>query len=202
VSKNIDKIFKQIQKESEQIALNAMLQVQRDLVAKVEDEYQSCLKRYYAYKPKIYKRIGGSSMALEKAISVIPTPEDLVDKCSGFFIILKYDSKKIKGMHKSKSDYHQSGKKWISRFDSPEKFNFNRDANGIPEGNNGIPEADWILKNYMKGIHPGAPWADDTVDSENTDEHMTEFFDKTLPGMVNDLAVKAMQNAVINYITK
>jgi hypothetical protein len=199
VSKNIDKIFKQIQKESEQIALNAMVQVKNELKQKVEEEKTSCLKRYYAYKPKIYKRIGG--MALGKAISVSATKDEVIKQKSYFMIRLRYDSTKIEGMHTdkknhgSRSRFHQTGDEWISRFDSPGRFNFGSDAHGIPE-------ASWILENYMKGIHPGAPWANDTVDSENTEEHMTEFFDKTLPGMVNDIAVKAMQNAVLNYINK
>lgn len=195
MSKNIDKIFKQIQKESEQLALGAMSQVKRDLVAKVKEEVKSCLRQYYSYKPKIYKRIGGGKMALGNAVSVKATNDATMIKHNAFAIILTYDSSKIEGMHKSKSRFHKKGNKWISRFDDPGSFKFDSDANGIPE-------AGWILENYMKGIHPGAPWADDVVDSENTDEHMTEFFDKTLPGMVNDLAVKAMHNAVINYITK
>jgi hypothetical protein len=176
-----------------------MVQVKNELKQKVEEEKDSCLKRYYAYKPKIYKRIG--DMALGKAISVDATDDAETKAQCGFVITLRYDSTKIEGMHTdkrnhgSRSKFHQTGDKWISRFDNPSAFKFNSGANGIPE-------ASWILENYMKGIHTGAPYANDTIDSENTEEHMTRFFDKTLPSIVNDIAVKAMQNAVLNYINK
>lgn len=195
MSKDINKIFKQIQKESEQMAVNAMIEVQRELQAQIHKEAVNCLKQYYAYKPKIYKRIGGNEMALGRAFGVKAIKDSAVKQRSMLYVVLTYDSRRINGLHKSKSKFHQSGDKWVSRFDDPGSFNFQSGANGIPE-------AGWILKNYMEGVHPGAPWANDVVDSENTDEHMTSFFDKTLPGMVNDIAVKAMQNAVVNYLTK
>ena len=198
MSQSIDKIFKQIQKESEQIAKQAMIQVKNEIFELVKKEAQTCLKRYYAYKPKIYKR----TYKLKNALQFAATDDSKIWKQGSFMILLRYDSSRIEGMHKSRSKFHKTGNKWISRFDDPEGFNFNKNSNGVPEGNNGIPEAGWILKNYMKGVHPGAPWANDTIDNENTDEHMTDFFDKTLPGVVSDIAVKAMQNAVINYITK
>ena len=190
MSKSIDKIFKQIQKESEQLAVGAMIQVKRDMVKLVKEEARSCMEKYYAWKPKRYKRTG----ALAKVWEVKQLKDEKVASASGFVIILRYDSRKLQGLYKSKSRFHQSGDKWRSRLDSDFKFD---------SGDNGIPEPDWILKNYMAGVHPsGFANVDGFKDAENTDEHMTEFFNNVLPSKVNDLAVQAMTNAVLNYLKK
>lgn len=193
MSKELDKLFKQIQKNSEQMAMDAMMKAANDAYLLSQKKAVSCLKNYLKKKPKIYKRINPSP--LTKAIMLFkPRLHEKNGTCTVTFGI-GYDSEKIKGMYKSNSWYHQGGGDWISRYDEPEKFNFKSQHNGIPDSG-------WILSNYLQGIHPGWVNGEDHgwVDSTNTASEMQNFFEKELREKAGALIYETMQDAVINFI--
>ena len=193
MSQKLDKLFKQIQKNSEELAEQAMMAAANKAFELAKEEAENCLKNYLKKKPKIYKRRG--DIPLKKAL--VEGAPKLKTKGSSSTIIfgLRYDAEKFKGMYKSNSWYHQSGDKWVSRYDDPEHFNFNGQ-------NNGIPDSEWILNNYLDGKHPG--WVNGKdygwTDSTNPRETMKNFFEKELLAKAPDLIYEAMTNAVINFL--
>lgn len=193
MSQDLNKLFKQIQKSSEAMGIAAMQDAANKAFDLAKDKAKTCLETYYKKKPKIYKR----TKQLKSAIKTgKPKLKEVGDKCRISFSIL-YDASYLVGKYKSKSDFHQSGDKWISRFDEPKKFNFNGD-------NNGIPDANWILDNYLKGIHPGwykgknHGWEDGEQNS--TDYMMTQFFEKELFEKASELIYESMHDAVVNFL--
>lgn len=200
MSQNLNKIFKQIQKNSEQMGVEAMQDAANKAFDLAVNKAKSCLELYYKKKPKIYKR----TKQLKSAIKLgKPKLKESGDKCRISFLI-KYDASQLVGkyesrsdFHQSRSDFHQSGKKWISRYKDPGSFNFDGE-------NNGIPDANWILGNYLKGIHPGwrngknYGWEDGEQNS--TDYIMTQFFEKELFEKASELIYESMQDAVVNFI--
>lgn len=150
-----------------------------------------CLKNYLAKKPNIYKRL--KSSPLKNAIK--PLKPTLNKNGNTIIFGLTYDSDRIKGAYKSNSWYHQSGGKWISRFDDPDHFNFDGQ-------NNGIPDSGWILKNYLEGVHPGWINGEDRgwTDKEKPAETMKNFFEKELLEKAPDLIYEAMTNAVVDFL--
>lgn len=129
-------------KDAEAIAKEAMVTAAKK--ARLE-LYKGALKKglqegYYGqYSPSIYKR----SHSLKKAI--LPFYEDR-SKGSNWSIAVgvEYDASRLKGLYHSNSKLHQSGDTWISRNSS----GFSMSAN------NGIPDSNWIMENFMLGVHP------------------------------------------------
>lgn len=193
MSQSLDKMFKQIQKNSEELAMGAMMSAANKAFELAQKEAKNCLKTYLSKKPKIYRRINPSP--LERAIQYAPPKlKEKGDSCSIEFG-LRYDSARIKGAYKSNSWYHQSGGKWISRFDDPESFNFDgRD--------NGIPDSGWILSNYLQGKHPGWFNGEDRgwQDSSKPAETMKNFFEKELKEKAGTLIYEAMQGAIVDFL--
>lgn len=191
MAKNFDAIFKQIEAHSISIAQSAMYDAAQEAYQLAIEKAESCLQNYYKRKPKIYKR----TYTLKNAI--VPRPpkwhKHRGDNYSIDFGIV-YDSSKLTGKYKSNSKWHQSGGKWRSRFNDG-KFNPKSSANGTPD-------SDWILKNYLLGIHPG--WLDDEwrgwIDDENTEDTMEDFFITELPQIASDLVFKSMQSAIMNFL--
>ena len=196
MSQNLDKIFKQIQKNSEQMAVNAMVSAANQAFKLAKQEANKCLKTYLQKKPKIYKRLHPSP--LKNAVGYMePQLTEKGGKCTITFAV-KYDSNKIKGVYKSNSWWHQSGNEWISRFDEKTKNKFDPDSQA-----NGIPDSGWILNNYLEGIHPGYDrfgvdhgWKDATSPSET----MRKFIEEELPNKASGLIYEAMQGAIIDFI--
>jgi hypothetical protein len=60
---------------------------------------------------------------------------------------------------------------------------------------NGIPEPEWILNNYLQGIHP---WGQ--TDKESTDTTMTRFFQQDLPDKAGDMIYGEMQDAIVGFL--
>ena len=193
MSQDLNKIFKQIQKNSEAMGMAAMQSAADKAFQLAKEKALSCLLLYYKKKPKIYKR----TKQLKNAITTqSPKLKESGDKCRISFVI-KYDASRLVGKYQSNSKFHQSGDEWISRYDEPNKFNFKG-------GDNGVPDANWILDNYLKGIHPGwrngknYGWEDGRENS--TDYLMTQFFEKELFEKASDLISEAMTDAVVNFI--
>lgn len=105
----------------------------KGLQLKVIDQ---AVSQYYSdYQPTIYKR----SRSLGNAFKMTHT---LVG--GNLSVNINANSDRLP-QYKSGSPRHQSGGKWISRFDD----NFD------PYGDdNGIPDKEWIFNNFMDGIHP------------------------------------------------
>ena len=174
---SIDAVFDEIIKDCQAVATEAV----KNAVKKVQDdvikEAESYLQKYYDnYHPKRYKR----TYQLQKSIT--PVLEDH-SSSSGISIEVgvEYDSSKLKGAYHSNSRWHQSGDIWRSVTD---KSKFSSD--------NGIPEPEWIMNNFLEGIHP---WAQ--TDNESTDLLMKKFFDTQLPERINQY----VQNELFNAIT-
>ena len=163
---DLDTAFAAIIKDCQAIAVeavkNAASKTQKDIL-KEADDY---LQRYYTNypKPKRYKR----TYQLKKAIK--PVFEDKSNS-NGISIEVgvEYNSGALKGYY-SNSWYHQTGTHWISR----DSGDFDFDSQ-----NNGIPEPEWIMNNFLEGIHP---WAQE--DHESTNSLMKEFFDVQLAGRI------------------
>ena len=93
---------------------------------------------------------------------------------------VQYKSSALAGAYRSHSKYHQSGSTW--------KQVTNRDSAGT---DNGIPEPDWILNNFLEGYHP---WAQQ--DDESTNSLMEEFFEIQLPGRIGQYVQEELFNAI------
>ena len=195
VSTSLDKIFQQIQKDSEKMAMSAMMSAANQAYTLAAEEAKKCLQNYLKKKPKVYKRINPSPLA-KVATGTKPALTEKGSKCTIMFAI-KYNSNKIKGVYKSNSWYHQSGDTWVSWFN--QNGSFNNDGQ-----DNGIPDAGWILNNYLEGVHPGYDryggnngW----VDAEKPGETMRKFFEEELPKKASGLIYKAMHGAILDFIS-
>jgi hypothetical protein len=180
---NIDAALNEIKKDATKIVREAVkkaaAQAQEEVIKTADD----CLKTYYGmYQPKKYKR----TYSLHKAIT--PIFEEKAGRRVNleFTIGVSYDANKLKGIYKSNSWYHQSGGTWVSRNSS----NFNFDS-----GDNGIPEPEWILSNYLEGIHPGG-----TTDPVGTDAFMSNFFEHVLPDKINEYVIGNMMSDIMSKL--
>jgi hypothetical protein len=193
MAQDISVFFKQIEKQSKQMAINAMREVAKKSRNMAIKTARDCLENYYAsYKPKRYKR----TKQLHKAILIYKLKE--VKKGDNYSISfeLKYDSTKLHGLYHSNSWYHQSGDAW-----KPVMHTW--DPNYIKSGvrdesigqDNGLPEPGWILTNYLQGVHP---WGQS--DSKSTYDTMTKFFEQDLPNKAGDMIYDAMQDAIVGFI--
>lgn len=193
MSQNLDKLFKQIQKNSEELALGAMMSAANQAFVLAQKEAKNCLKNYLSKKPKIYKRINPSPLK-QATLWKKPTLKTKGSMCQ-IEIALRYDSSQIKGVYKSNSWWHQSGDTWISRYDEPSKFRFDSQDNGIPDSG-------WILNNYLEGIHPGWVNGEDRgwQDAEKPAETMKNFFEKELHEKAGALIYKAMHGAIVDFL--
>ena len=193
MSQNLDKMFKQIQKNSEKLAMMAMMKAAENAYEMAKRKTQSCLKTYLKRKPKVYKRINPSPLSKACRFSR-PKLFEKHDLCVITFS-MQYNSEWIKGEYKSNSWWHKSGNKWISRFDEPDKFHFDRQDNGIPDSG-------WILNNYLEGKHPG--WFNGVdrgwQDAEKPAETMKNFFEKELHEEAGTLIYEAMQGVIIDFL--
>lgn len=195
MSQSLDKLFEQIQKDSEKMAMGAMMSAANKAYALAVEEAKKCLQNYLKKKPKVYKRINPSPLA-KASTGVKPTLVEKGGKCMIVFGI-KYNSDRIKGVYKSNSWYHQSGDTWVSWFS--QNGSFNHDGQ-----DNGIPDSGWILNNYLEGVHPGYDryggnhgW----VDAQKPAETMRKFFEEELYAKAGSLIYEAMQGAIVDFIS-
>lgn len=155
---------------------NASKKVQTDIV----NEAKSYLQRYYNNypKPKQYKR----TYRLKRAIIPYYADRSNNNKIS-IEVGVQYKSSALKGAYKSNSRFHQSGEDWkpiSSRDNSP---------------NNGIPEPEWILSNFLQGIHP---WAQE--DSESTNSLMETFINEKMPSIAEQYVYDELLDMIISRL--
>ena len=186
--------FKQIEKQSKQMAINAMREAATKAHKMAIKVAKNCLNQYYKnYSPKRYKRTN----QLKKAIMTSKQPKEVKSGSTySMSFAIQYDSTKLDGLYHSNSWYHQSGNDWkpVMHTWSPDYI-----KNGVRDTSigqdNGMPESGWILTNYLQGIHP---WAQ--TDAESTDTIMTRFFEKELPSKIGDMIYQEMQDAIIGFL--
>lgn len=176
---SLESLFDDIVKDYKAVATEAIekaaIKAQNDIMEKA----YSCLEKYYSnYKPKKYKRHG----YLKRAIVPVLIDQTTRRKIA-FRVGVKYDKDNLVGLYKSNSRFHQSGDEWRSRgmFYGSDKYlgplkkphdQFNFDGS-----DNGIPEPEWILNNFLRGVHP---WVKQRPDKEWSDSMMEKFFDDEL----------------------
>ena len=179
--KNIDSAFAAIIKDCQAVAVEAVKNAAKRTQADIVKEANDYLQRYYANypKPKKYKR----TYRLKRAI--LPYWADRTTK-NGISIEVgvQYKSSALKGAYRSNSRWHQSGDTWRSVTD---RSKFSAD--------NGIPEPEWIMNNFLEGVHP---WAQD--DAESTNSLMEEFFDTQLPSHIEQYVQEELFNVIISRL--
>jgi hypothetical protein len=161
----LDAAFAAIIKDCQAVAVEAVKNAAKKTQQDILKEADNYLQKYYSnYTPKRYKR----TYQLKNAIKPI-----IEDNSNGNGISIEvgveYNSGSLKGYY-SNSWYHQTGTHWIGRGSGD--FDFDSQ-------NNGIPEPEWILNNFLEGIHPLAQ-----TDGESTNSLMKEFFDVQLAGRI------------------
>ena len=177
---SIDAAFAAIIKDCQTIAVESVKSAAKKVQNDIIKEAKSYLQRYYSnYIPKKYKR----TYQLQKAITPV-----LEYHSNGSNLLIEvgveYDSSKLKGAYHSNSRWHQSGDTWRSVID---RSKFSSD--------NGIPEPEWIVNNFLEGVHP---WAQS--DSESTDSLMKEFFDTQLPSRIEQYVQDELFSAIISRL--
>ena len=187
---NVDEILDEILGDYEKIAKRAVRSAARRGQQDIIKEAKKYLKEYYRYKPKMYKR----TRSLKHAIVPIFEDKSTNDRILIEFGI-KYDASMLEGRYKSNSRYHQSGDKWISRNDP--SFNWSKDEKGVPIGNNGLPEPEWILDNFLRGEHGGAQ-----RDFNATYTLMPRFMDNELPERIEGYIKDSLFESVVNQLSK
>lgn len=133
IEREIIKMSKEVRKEA---LISAAPEIQNDILThicyKVTQDY------YNEYDPKIYKK---RMYSLYDAWDV-----DAMMVGNGLeFEPFLFDDNMPQ--HTSNSWYHKSGDKWV---EFPDSHNGRQD--------NGIPQNDWIIENFIEGIHPGYYW--------------------------------------------
>lgn len=186
-STNVDKIFRQIEKDFIQLAKDAAKEAANRAQTDIESKADQFIDEYYnEYSPSYYRR----KHALYDLIE--PVYEESGSK-KGITIEFgaKYNASNIEGVHKSNSWYRQSGTHWIPRLSGD--FDFD-------SKNNGIPEASWITENFLSGVHPSGKIGDNGgTKFASPDEKMQDFFDKELNDKLKSYINEALLSAVKKY---
>ena len=177
---SIDDAFAAIIKDCQVIATEAVKNAAKKTQNDIIKEADSYLQKYYSnYEPELYKRTNRLKRAIRRYWADRSGKNGI-----SIEVGVEYDSSALKGAYRSNSRWHQSGDTWRSVTD---KSKFSSD--------NGIPEPDWILNNFLEGVHP---WAQ--TDSESTDSLMKEFFDTQLPNRIERYVQEELFNAIVNRL--
>lgn len=192
--KSVDDVFAEILKDSRAIAIEVVessaKKAQTDFMLKAYD----LLAKYYDNfgTPKKYKR----TYQLRKSIT--PVLEGKTVKGADEITIrvgVEYNSAQLEGLYHSNSPWHQSGDEWISRNNS--NFNWNKDSDGNPIGNNGVPQPEWILGNFLKGVHIwGSEPDQQKKDTESTNRLMNKFIRQDIEAVLNQYIQSSLMEAL------
>lgn len=201
MANDLSAAFVQIEKQSKKMAIDAMRKAAAKMDIMAVKTARKCLEQYYAsYTPKRYKR----TKQLHKAILHYKPKETHDGDKYTILLRIHYDSNKLKGLYHSNSWYHQSGDVW-----KPVMLTWAPDhlVKGLAHDpmmddlrrgygqNNGVPEPEWILNNYLQGIHP---WGQ--TDKESTYTVMNRFFGQELQDKANDIIYKEMQKQIVEFL--
>lgn len=188
-STNIDKIFRQIEKDFVKLAKDAAKEAANKAQADVKQKADQFIKEYYdEYSPSIYKK---RRHALYKLVEPVYKESESANGITIEFGV-KYNPSNIEGVHKSNSWYRRSGTWWIPRLSGD--FDFD-------SANNGIPQASWITEKFLSGIHPSGKIGDDggIGGFRSPDEKMQQFFDSELDNKLKSYMNDALMGAVKKY---
>lgn len=164
--------------------------IQKDVYEKAKKDLQSY---YDNYTPSMYDR----QNKLRRAI--LPYYADRSNsKSITIEVGVQYNASALIGAYRSNSWYHQGGDKWYGR-DSGIDFN---------SQNNGIPEPDWILDNYLEGIHPFTRIEKTPngkreyiytpiEDKDSPTKLMEQFIETELPDKINDYIYESFIERII-----
>lgn len=178
--KSLDAAFDAIIKDCQAVAVEAVKNAAKKAQTDIVKETESYLQKYYRnYTPTVYKR----TYRLKRAM--FPYWADKTGK-NGISIEVgvQYKSSALNGAYRSNSPWHQSGDTWHSVTDYS-KFS----------SDNGIPEPDWVLNNFLEGVHP---WAQ--TDRESTNSLMEKFFENELPNKIDQYVSESLFAAITSRL--
>ena len=187
---SITTVVNKILEDYENIILDATKEAAHKGQEDIMKEAKRYLQEYYNWRPKMYKR----TRNLQRAMS--PYSDNTVQGNTAFFTIgVEYDPDLLKGFYKSNSKWHQSGNVWKSVPDSLKigmtkgvKF---EGAQAEFFGNFGTPEPEYILGNYLEGIHGEAH-----MDTRSPADKLDNFFKNELPDRIEAY----MQSAIVGAL--
>ena len=187
---SIEAAVNEVLKEYKSIVLEATKEAahkgQEDAIKKAKQ----CLREYYRWQPKMYKR----TRSLHKAM--FPYWGDRSSSSMASITIgVRYNAAALQGIYESNSKWHQTGSVWRSvpnslKVGMTKGVNFDDNQSDF-FGSFGKPEPNYILDNYLEGIHGEAH-----MDPQGTAEKMDRYFDNELPNLVAQYMETALFNAV------
>jgi len=194
MAKDFNKIFDDILNDATSVAVAAIKNASKQVQKEVCEQAEKNLQNYYkSYSPKRYKRTN----SLRRAI--LPYYADRSNsKNICIEVGVQYKSSALVGAYRSNSWYHQGGDDWISRDD--EGFDWN-------SRNNGIPQPDWILENFLEGIHPVTKVGKEVdeydyiyspVKTKSQSSLMEKFFNKVLIHKIDGYVSAAIESAILS----
>lgn len=177
---SIDATFAAILKDCQAVAVEAVKNAAKKAQDDIVKEAKTYLQHYYDnYTPKKYKR----TYYLKNAIK--PVFEDNSNaKNISIEVGVEYDSRSLSGHYKSNSRFHQSGDVWKVVTD-----------HSHVTGDNGIPEPEWIMENFLSGQHGGYQ-----QDADSTNTLMVQFFENELPGRIEQYVKDSLWDAITSRL--
>ena len=184
---NFADVYKSVIRNAKRAAVSAAKQTAQKIARDMYKEALEGLAIYYEnYDPDVYDRTYNLKNAIRQHYEDKSTKNQV-----NIEIGIVYDASYLEA-YRSNSPLHQSGNEWISRTSN----SFDWDS-----GNNGMPDPEWILNNFLHGIHPrttiGYAYAP-VQDSVNQIGIMNLFIDKK----VQNLMDKYMNQALIREFTR
>lgn len=197
MAKDFNQIFDDILKDTTSVAVAAIKNASKQVQKEVCEQAEKNLQIYYkSYSPKRYKRTNRLRRAILPYYADRSTSKNICIEVG-----VQYKSSALVGAYRSNSWYHQGGGEWISRDD--ESFNWD-------SRNNGIPQPDWILENFLEGIHPVtkiSKVADEydsfiytysPVKTRSQSSLMEDFFNKVLIHKIDGYVTSAIENVILS----
>ena len=181
--------FKSIVDDYQAVAAEAIKKAATKAQEDIMEEAYDYLQKYYdSHKLRRYVRTNQLKNAIKPIFNDNSTSGTI-----DIEIGVRYDSNALRGAYSSNSWYHKSGTKWISR--NSGDFDFDSQ-------NNGIPQPEWILDNFLLGIHQ---WGDGPGEKEvrsdiSTNTLMKEFFDVHLPKRIDEYMNTELLNAITSRL--
>jgi hypothetical protein len=197
MAKDFNQIFDDILKDTTSVAVAAIKNASKQVQKEVCEQAEKNLQIYYkSYSPKRYKRTN----SLRRAI--LPYYADRSNsKNICIEVGVQYKSSALVGAYRSNSWYHQGGNDWVSRDDE----GFNWDSR-----NNGIPQPDWILENFLEGVHPVTKirkvadeydsfiYTYSPVKTRSQSSLMEDFFNNVLIHKIDGYVASAIEGAILS----
>ena len=179
-TKDLSTIYNNIIKNSDKVVVSISKNVAQKAQKDIYNQAHKNLQVYYKnYVPVLYDRTD----TLKNAIRPYYRDNSTSSKIN-IEVGVVYDSSYLTGYY-SNSKYHKTGDKWVSRFD--ENFNWDGDSNGAPD-----PE--WILANFLNGIHPrvGADYMWNPVEDPRSQRELMQEFLKQEKSKLGDYISQAL----------